>query len=286
MTACIFLGPTLPVSEARQILDATYLPPVRQGDVLRAVHRFKPRVIGIVDGHFHQVPSVWHKEILSAMADGVHVFGSASMGALRAAELHAFGMEGVGEVFAAFRDGLLEDDDEVAVVHGPADLDFVAASEAMVNIRRTLDAALDEGIIGAATRRVLTDIAKSLFYPDRAYPDLLKRAAAAGCSGDELAAFDAWRPTGRVDIKRDDARRMLREMAAMLGDDDAPKSVDYRVEHTTMWDAAASAIEDEGRGGASGDLPSIDTWLIDEIRLDDAAFDAIWRAALLHVLRA
>ena len=43
------------------------------------------------------------------------------MGALRAAELHAFGMRGVGRIFEAFRDGELEDDDEVAVVHGPAE---------------------------------------------------------------------------------------------------------------------------------------------------------------------
>ena len=38
-----------------------------------------------------------------------------------AAELAAFGMQGVGAIFAAYRDGALEDDDEVAVVHVRAD---------------------------------------------------------------------------------------------------------------------------------------------------------------------
>ena len=33
MTVCIFLGPTLPVADARRLLEADYLPPVRQGDV-------------------------------------------------------------------------------------------------------------------------------------------------------------------------------------------------------------------------------------------------------------
>ena len=112
MTACVFIGPTLPIAQAREQLDADYLPPVRQGDVYRAVVRWRPRAIGIIDGYFHQVPSVWHKEILWAMAEGVHVFGSASMGALRAAELEQFGMHGVGDVFAAFRDRTIEDDDE------------------------------------------------------------------------------------------------------------------------------------------------------------------------------
>ncbi|MGI9488370.1 MAG: TfuA-like protein [Geminicoccaceae bacterium] len=97
MTACVFLGPTMPVDLAHRILTASYLPPVRQGDIYRAIKRFRPRMIGIADGYFHQVPPVWHKENLCAMAKGVHVLGSASMGALRAAELQAFHMEGVGK---------------------------------------------------------------------------------------------------------------------------------------------------------------------------------------------
>src|SRR5262249_40432572 len=127
MTVCIFLGPTLSLRDARNVLDAVYLPPVQQGDVHRALLCHRPPAIGIVDGYFQQVPSVWHKEILWAMAQGTHVFGGASMGALRAAELDVFGMRGIGRVFQAYRDGQLspfeaepfEDDDEVAVVHGP-----------------------------------------------------------------------------------------------------------------------------------------------------------------------
>ena len=45
--------------------------------------------------------------------------GASSMGALRAAELSQFGMVGIGEVYQAFKLGRLEDDDEVAIVHGP-----------------------------------------------------------------------------------------------------------------------------------------------------------------------
>ena len=113
------------------------MPPVAQGDVYRAALS-RPRAIGIIDGYFSGAPSVWHKEILWAMSEGVPVFGAASMGALRAAELHEFGMRGIGRIFEAFRDGVLEDDDEVAVVHGPAEIGYLPASEAMVNIRATL----------------------------------------------------------------------------------------------------------------------------------------------------
>src|SRR6185295_18286818 len=117
-------------------LAAIYLPPVSQGDVYRLA-RLGPRAIGIIDGYFDRVPAVWHKEILWALARGIHVFGSASMGALRAAELAAFGMLGVGEIFEAFRDGVLDDDAEVAVAHGQAESGYRATSEAMVNVRAT-----------------------------------------------------------------------------------------------------------------------------------------------------
>ena len=61
----------------------------------------RPAVIGIIDGYFEIVPTVWHKEILWAMAQGIHVFGAASIGALRAAELDAFGMRGIGRIYEA-----------------------------------------------------------------------------------------------------------------------------------------------------------------------------------------
>src|SRR5204863_3976252 len=116
---------------ARRHLDAVYLPPAAEGDVYRVALK-KPQAIGIIDGYFQSIPAVRHKEILWAMSRGIHVFGSASMGALRAAELAAFGMEGVGLVFKCYHNGILEDDDEVAIAHGPAETGFVATSEAMV----------------------------------------------------------------------------------------------------------------------------------------------------------
>ena len=117
MSIVVFAGPTVPAARIRDRLDAVVLPPAAVGDVLRATGR-APRAIALIDGVFERVLPVWHKEILWAMARGVHVFGAASMGALRAAELHAFGMVGVGRIFEGYRDGALEADDEVAVLHG------------------------------------------------------------------------------------------------------------------------------------------------------------------------
>src|SRR5437899_7154782 len=175
MSVVIFAGPTISSSEARTVLDAGSLPPPAEVAVYRAA-RMRPQVIGIIDGYFERLPSVWHKEILWAMSHGIHVFGSASIGALRAAELDAFGMEGVGSIFEAYRDGALEDDDEVAVVHATAEFAFRPASEAMVDIRCTIANAADAGILRATTGAEMESVAKSLFYPARKYHLIAPRA--------------------------------------------------------------------------------------------------------------
>ena len=73
MNVVIFTGPTLSQQEVSHVIEATCLPPVAQGDVYRAALR-RPFAIGIIDGYFECVPSVWHKEILWAMSQGIHVF--------------------------------------------------------------------------------------------------------------------------------------------------------------------------------------------------------------------
>ncbi|WP_163995278.1 TfuA-like protein [Pyxidicoccus caerfyrddinensis] len=233
----IFTGPTLRPEEARAELEAVYLPPVQQGDVYRAA-REGPVAIGIIDGFFEHVPAVWHKEILWAMSEGIHVFGAASMGALRAAELEAFGMEGVGAIFDAFQRGELEDDDDVAVAHGGEEDGWRPLSEAMVNISATLSAAWVERVVSQDTTRTLEQVAKGLFYVERAWPVLLARGAREGVPASQLKAFEAWLPTGRVDQKKADALALLRTMRERLEVGLSPKTVSFPFQHTDAWEEA------------------------------------------------
>jgi len=157
MSVVVFCGPTIEPAAVRALVpDADVRPPAARGDVLRAMTG-RPAAIALIDGYFARVPAVWHKEILWAMSEGIHVFGAASMGALRAAELHTFGMEGVGEIFQAFATGALEDDDEVSVVHGPADSGYRALSDPLVNMRATFAQAANEGVIGVLVARADED---------------------------------------------------------------------------------------------------------------------------------
>ena len=100
MSVHVFLGPSLPIAEARQVLpQAVYHPPAAVGDVYRVAASGDCSVLALIDGLFQSVPAVWHKEILFALELGLRVFGASSMGALRAAELDVFGMVGVGTVY-------------------------------------------------------------------------------------------------------------------------------------------------------------------------------------------
>ncbi len=239
MKVFVMTGPSLPPSDARNALEAVYLPPVSEGDVYRAVDEM-PDAIGIIDGYFECVPSVWHKEILYALSRGIRVFGAASMGALRAAELAAFGMEGIGAIFEAFREGVLEDDDEVAVIHGPAQFGYPVLSEAMVNIRRTLSDAALEGVIFQETRGRLEAIAKGLSYRERTFAAMMDEGKRCRLPDEELHAFQQWLPNGRVDQKREDALLMLRTMRLQVRADAAHRPpVQFHFEHTTLWERAA-----------------------------------------------
>ena len=237
MSAYVFTGPTISPAEASRELDAVYLPPAAEGDVYRISLR-RPKVIGLIDGFFQSTPAVRHKEILWAMSHGIHVFGSASIGALRAAELAAFGMEGVGIIFESYRDGVLEDDDEVAIAHGPWEVGFAAISEAMVDIRQTLRKAERLGIISTKLGTALEKIGKKMFYPDRNYPALLRSALECGVPKADLGRLEQWLPEGRVSQKRQDALTMLRVMRQRLAEGLEPKTVSYSFENTSMWESA------------------------------------------------
>ena len=272
MSVFVFAGPTLSATDGLQELDAKYLPPAAQGDVY-SVARNAPVAIGIIDGYFDRVPSIWHKEILWALSQGVHVFGASSMGALRAAELHTFGMVGIGKVFEAFASGELEDDDEVTVVHGSAETGYLAISEAMVNIRATVEMALRSEIIGECLARRLIAAAKRMHYPDRSFRRLLSESESWETeTRGEVPAFRDWLPTGRIDQKREDALEMLRSIKELIATEPGPKEVRFSFHHTHMWELLRSGLEERPvELGAGAETHPADA-LLEELRLDRSKY--------------
>ncbi len=111
----IFLGPTLSIEKAKEILDADYRKPAKKGDLLQLALS-DVKVVGLIDGYFLQDYPPTPIEVYNLLRKkDIRVFGSSSLGALRAVELNKFGMKGVGKIFEIFRKGIIDSDDEVAV---------------------------------------------------------------------------------------------------------------------------------------------------------------------------
>lgn len=210
-----------------------------------------------------------------ALSQGIRVYGAASMGALRAAELGPFGMEGVGWIFSAYQRGELTDDDEVAVAHAPAELQFEPVSVAMVNVRRTLVAATEAGVIDIGDRRRCETLAKQIFFADRTYDVLFDAMMQTdpACA----ARLKDWITTGSVDQKAIDARDMLHAMKADRAEFDP--TVQGGFINTIFWDRL---VHEFSSGHLSLEASLEAEIVLEELRLSPTDYAHAFESALLR----
>ena len=97
-----------------------------------------------------------------------------------------------------YRDGVLDADDEVALAYDRET--YRHFSEPLVNIRRALQMAVEQGVIDEDEMQRLIRRMKDCYFPNRSYRALRNLCPALG---------DFLRDTKLPDLKRDDARQML-----------------------------------------------------------------------------
>ncbi|MDR2967829.1 MAG: TfuA-related McrA-glycine thioamidation protein [Methanobacteriaceae archaeon] len=198
----VFTGLSISHEEAMNILNVEYRAPVKRGDIIKAIKDF-PKIIGIIDGVFHQSPAVGHKEIIEAIDKGITVVGGGSMGALRASELDSLGMIGIGYVYNAYANGKIESDDDVAVVFDPET--YEPLSEALVNIEYKLSLATEKRIINNSEKNEILKVAKSIYYPKRTYSKIFTESKISDKKKEKLIEFTS----KIIDIKKQDAIAVL-----------------------------------------------------------------------------
>ena len=209
----VFLGPSLGHSEARDICpDAEFHPPVRFGD-LYALASETPGQVLIVDGVFHDSTPVWQREILQLLRLGWLVLGASSMGALRALELEAYGMVGIGTVFEWYRSGRIEGDDEVALLHGVAEMDYQPLTLPLVDVRHVLMGLEAQGVLAPPQVSGILAEFKRMGHEIRTRSALL--ALVRAHHGEVAVVRDRLSDRGRS-LKAHDARLALRVMAGQL----------------------------------------------------------------------
>ena len=230
----IFAGPSIYGVDKTVTAFADLRAPARCGDVLKAV-RDGAQTIGLIDGVFESLPSVWHKEILFALAAGVRVLGAASLGALRAAECHSFGMEGVGTIFRQYRSGARTSDADVAVVHAPAELGYKPLTEALADVEEAAARLSARHCLSDRERDALETAARHLHFKERSWGAILN-AAHIGQSR-QSSIRDALAQFG-VSQKQLDAKALL-VAAAQTSWTRAPASIEFELSRTAFLDTLA-----------------------------------------------
>ena len=206
------------------------LPPASRGDIAAAVRQGATH-IGLIDGYFGWVASVWHKEILFALESGVVVMGAASMGALRAADCAAFGMVPVGRIAGWYVDGTLDDDGDVAIIHAPPELDYAPLTEALVDARATLDGLVSLSLISPDECAALRRKAEELNFRDRT-----SDAIVTVLQPDRQAVVHAVYLAHRISLKQEDARLLVSRLCQAEGDLAPPE--DWKMAASFTWKAS------------------------------------------------
>ena len=230
----VFLGPSLAGRDVN-FAGLQVRSPAAQGDVFAAVAD-GAAAIGLIDGYFDRVASVWHKEILYALSCGVPVLGAASMGALRAAECAIFGMQPVGGIAHEYASGLRWDDGDVALTSLPAELGHLPLTEPLINVEATKNYLLEQDLIDEPTRCALMAEARATHFTLRSRDVLFS----------EKPALRALYDSHHVDRKAADALQLLDELRGV----EAGPPPDWAFNPSPAW----RAWIDLPAAGPHGDL--------------------------------
>jgi hypothetical protein len=198
----------------RELPFADVAPPIRRDDVPKDVAAGY-NVIVIIDGRFHQELSVACDEIMDAMRAGVVVFGSSSMGAMRAAELYPYGMRGHGAVFEWIKNSEEFRDDLVAQVFSEDGSNVVGLSMAYVDLHFNLVEMTRTGQISEATFEAVTSTARALHYTERTPAGLRAALQTLGETEEEVLSATS-RSLAFGSQKQRDALGLLAEVRLYL----------------------------------------------------------------------
>jgi TfuA protein len=210
----IFLGPSLSIEKAKKILEADYRKPAKKGDLFQLIFN-ETRIVGLIDGYFLQDYPPTPIEVYNLVKKKeTKVYGSSSLGALRAVELSKYGMIGVGKIFNLFRNGILDSDDEVAVTFTDYS-DY--KSEALIDIRYNLFLAQKMKVIDKEVKRIILQVSKQTYFPYRTYTDILDKCKQKYPDYSlQIEKFSEYIQSNRKSLKEDDAVLLLKRIKRMM----------------------------------------------------------------------
>ncbi len=182
------------------------------------------------------------------------------------------------ESSSGFGTGILTADDEVALLHGSEEHGYRPMSVPLVNVRASLERGVADGIIDAALRDRVVEIARSIQYRERQVSSILSHCEHSSIRGDALERVRRTLIDGYVDVKKDDARELLRTVRRRLDEPLATSpAVPFDFNHSGGFDGLYNADRRVRRGGVDVSLQSI----AEHVALYAPDFEEL-RASSLH----
>ena len=168
--------------------------------------------------------------------------------------MHGLGMSGLGTVFGWYRDGRLNSDADVAVVHGDADVGFRAFTHALVSILDRCEELQRTEQLAAQAAAAVTEIARSVHFTERSSTALLVAARKHGQESAMHAVVTALSDADS-DIKRRDAATAIRSLVdaspaplsdrEITGVPDTSLGREWKLRHSPAADEAGAPAKRE-----------------------------------------
>jgi hypothetical protein len=208
----VFAGPSLFRSPYKDKPGSRVLPPVEDGSLLPVARLLgEGRKILIIDGYFGAGQSLTIAEISESLRYGVGLYGSTSMGALRAVEAGPLGMIGLGKIFESFRDGIYVADEEVCLIH---DETFCPLSVPNVNLRCLCKIMASQAGADTESIRHFFHLARSINFRERSISGVRKAGEAAldAKGAEALERLLAKDSIEKWNVKRQDAEDVIDQL--------------------------------------------------------------------------
>lgn len=215
MKVKIYAGISLLSVDVKKILPmAVVAPPCKRGDLLKDL-KSGFHIVGIIDGVFFQTESLAPSEVIDAMRSGVKIFGSSSMGALRAAELENYGMIGVGKVYEHIRSNSVFEDDFLGQVFSPQLP--IPSAPSMVEIELSLKELCQKKQISLKQMNLIQTFLSKLHFTERSLAfesNTFKKL----CSSNGIAPLLVRKIVRRAVAKKTDGILMLKSIQSYIKD--------------------------------------------------------------------
>ena len=193
--------------------NASFSKPIKRGGTFRDVQDGY-HVIVIIDGRFQQSMAVSPSELMDTLRCGVRVYGSSSMGALRAVELEPYGMIGYGEIFEHIKRTPYFRDDYLGQVF--TEEGHNSLSEPYVNFMFSINKMRDAKEISPADHDVLDELYKQLHFGERDLYSLIEQIKQKHSEDQERLIGKAKQVFSYHNQKREDGLGLLKKVHADL----------------------------------------------------------------------